>query len=384
MPPKPLIAPKPSVAARLTCAKSVSSTSLPPTSLESHPSNPSLLSQSAPQSPLNNPLVGPRTDPRDRDASDNSSCSEMITSFSEPVVATPIEAHSPSSQSHPVGLGRAAHGVSGTAGFKGAAPLAQTHLSQPPASTQQAKAVLRQHGGPGSSVSKNSTIIKAVDEPPPDPATCEVKPGKETTIEVNKDKLGLGLSIVGGSDTLLVRPLLTAAVDCAPSFGSCGLPAPPDCCLSPHFRSLPSYLGRHPHPRSVPRRRCRPRRPLEAGRSDSRSQRRKLPQHHTQPSPGRLKANSSQGKGQSRRFIRGREPLIIHSSRSHLILCIIWVVFGRLQVKMMVYRDETSSKDDDMLDIIEVELLKKPGRGLGLSIVGRRNGPGVYISDVVS
>lgn len=53
------------------------------------------------------------------------------------------------------------------------------------------------------------------------------------------------------------------------------------------------------------------------------------------------------------------------------------------QVKMMVYRDETSLKDDDMLDIIEVELLKKPGRGLGLSIVGRRNGPGVYISDVV-
>lgn len=49
----------------------------------------------------------------------------------------------------------------------------------------------------------------------------------------------------------------------------------------------------------------------------------------------------------------------------------------------MVYRDETSLKDDDMLDIIEVELLKKPGRGLGLSIVGRRNGPGVYISDVV-
>ena len=49
----------------------------------------------------------------------------------------------------------------------------------------------------------------------------------------------------------------------------------------------------------------------------------------------------------------------------------------------MVYRDETTLKDDDMLDLIEVELLKKPGRGLGLSIVGRRNGPGVYISDVV-
>lgn len=60
---------------------------------------------------------------------------------------------------------------------------------------------------------------------------------------------------------------------------------------------------------------------------------------------------------------------------------ILLVVFK--QVKMMVYRDETSLKDDDMLDVIEVELLKKPGRGLGLSIVGRRNGPGVYISDVV-
>lgn len=41
-------------------------------------------------------------------------------------------------------------------------------------------------------------------EPPADPATCPIKPGKETTIEVNKDKMGLGLSIVGGSDTLLV------------------------------------------------------------------------------------------------------------------------------------------------------------------------------------
>ena len=71
-------------------------------------------------------------------------------------------------------------------------------------------------------------------------------------------------------------------------------------------------------------------------------------------------------------------------------MCVLCIDFNAVhnidsldQVKMMVYRDETSLKDDDMLDIIEVELLKKPGRGLGLSIVGRRNGPGVYISDVV-
>jgi C-terminal processing protease CtpA/Prc len=40
-------------------------------------------------------------------------------------------------------------------------------------------------------------------EPPPDPATAPIKPGFESTIEINKDKVGLGLSIVGGSDTLL-------------------------------------------------------------------------------------------------------------------------------------------------------------------------------------
>ena len=55
------------------------------------------------------------------------------------------------------------------------------------------------------------------------------------------------------------------------------------------------------------------------------------------------------------------------------------------QVKMTVFRDESCTKEDDiMLDLIDVELMKKSGRGLGLSIVGRRNGPGVYISDVVN
>jgi len=37
-----------------------------------------------------------------------------------------------------------------------------------------------------------------------DPSSCRIFPGRETTIEINKDKMGLGLSIVGGSDTLLV------------------------------------------------------------------------------------------------------------------------------------------------------------------------------------
>ena len=36
-----------------------------------------------------------------------------------------------------------------------------------------------------------------------DPLTDPIEPG-QTTIEIIKEKMGLGLSIVGGSDTLLV------------------------------------------------------------------------------------------------------------------------------------------------------------------------------------
>ncbi|XP_077869203.1 multiple PDZ domain protein-like [Saccoglossus kowalevskii] len=53
------------------------------------------------------------------------------------------------------------------------------------------------------------------------------------------------------------------------------------------------------------------------------------------------------------------------------------------EVELLVFRDETQYKEEDMYDIITVELLKKPGKGLGLSIVGRRNDTGVFISDVV-
>ena len=51
---------------------------------------------------------------------------------------------------------------------------------------------------------------------------------------------------------------------------------------------------------------------------------------------------------------------------------------------MVVFRDETMLKDEQLYDIFNVELMKKPGKGLGLSIVGRRNDTGVFISDIVS
>jgi multiple PDZ domain protein len=55
-----------------------------------------------------------------------------------------------------------------------------------------------------------------------------------------------------------------------------------------------------------------------------------------------------------------------------------------VQVKMVVFRDEASVKEEDIFNVMEIELTKKPGKGLGLSIVGRKNGNGVFISDVVS
>ncbi|XP_067252158.1 inaD-like protein isoform X1 [Chanodichthys erythropterus] len=53
------------------------------------------------------------------------------------------------------------------------------------------------------------------------------------------------------------------------------------------------------------------------------------------------------------------------------------------KVRLTVLRDEAQYRDEENLDVIQVELQKRTGRGLGLSIVGKRNGKGVFISDVV-
>uniref|UniRef100_A0A8C9T917 PATJ crumbs cell polarity complex component n=1 Tax=Scleropages formosus TaxID=113540 RepID=A0A8C9T917_SCLFO len=53
------------------------------------------------------------------------------------------------------------------------------------------------------------------------------------------------------------------------------------------------------------------------------------------------------------------------------------------KVRLMVLRDESQYRDEENLDAFRVELQKKAGRGLGLSIVGKRNGTGVFISEVV-
>ncbi|KFQ36221.1 InaD-like, partial [Mesitornis unicolor] len=53
------------------------------------------------------------------------------------------------------------------------------------------------------------------------------------------------------------------------------------------------------------------------------------------------------------------------------------------KVQLVVYRDDAHYKDEENLEIFCVDIQKKMGRGLGLSIAGKRNGSGVFISDIV-
>lgn len=52
-------------------------------------------------------------------------------------------------------------------------------------------------------------------------------------------------------------------------------------------------------------------------------------------------------------------------------------------VRLVVLRDESQFQDEEAFEYLMLDLNKVPGQGLGLSIVGRRNDKGVFVSDVV-
>ncbi|XP_023705166.1 multiple PDZ domain protein isoform X5 [Cryptotermes secundus] len=156
-----------------------------------------------------------------------------------------------------------------------------------------------------SSSAKHQSITS--EEPPLDPTKCEVIPGQETTVEINKDKMGLGLSIVGGSDTLLGVIIIHEVY--------------PDGAAAKDGRLKPGDQI------------------LEVNSEDFRS------------------------------ITHSRALAALRQTPA--------------KVKMVVFRDEASVKEEDIFNVMEVELTKKPGKGLGLSIVGRKYGNGVFISDVV-
>lgn len=57
------------------------------------------------------------------------------------------------------------------------------------------------------------------------------------------------------------------------------------------------------------------------------------------------------------------------------------------KVRLTVYRDESPlsfNEDNEIYEIFTIDLLKKPGKGLGFSITGRQHEAGSFVSDVVS
>lgn len=50
---------------------------------------------------------------------------------------------------------------------------------------------------------------------------------------------------------------------------------------------------------------------------------------------------------------------------------------------MKVYRERADLSLNDSCQIFDVRLTKKTGKGLGLSIVGKKDGTGIYISEIV-
>ncbi|EPQ14443.1 Multiple PDZ domain protein, partial [Myotis brandtii] len=140
-----------------------------------------------------------------------------------------------------------------------------------------------------------------------DPTTCPIIPGCETTIEISKGRTGLGLSIVGGADTLLGAIIIHEV--------------------------------------------------YEEGAACK---------------DGRLWAGDQilEVNGIDLRKATHDEAINVLRQTPQ-------------RVRLTLYRDEAPYKEEDVCDTLTVELQKKPGKGLGLSIVGKRNDTGVFVSDIV-
>ncbi|KAL1777075.1 multiple PDZ domain protein isoform X2 [Sigmodon hispidus] len=140
-----------------------------------------------------------------------------------------------------------------------------------------------------------------------DPATCPIIPGCETTIEISKGQTGLGLSIVGGSDTLLGAIIIHEV--------------------------------------------------YEEGAACK---------------DGRLWAGDQilEVNGTDLRKATHDEAINVLRQTPQ-------------RVRLTLYRDEAPYKEEDVCDTFTIELQKRPGKGLGLSIVGKRNDTGVFVSDIV-
>ncbi|CAH1188432.1 unnamed protein product [Phyllotreta striolata] len=143
-----------------------------------------------------------------------------------------------------------------------------------------------------------------VPEPIADPLTCQINPGRETTVEVTTENKGLGLFFVGGKDTQIPNGVIIVEV----------------------------YPG-------------------GMAEKDGR----------LQPGDNVLEVNGTSLKDVS------------HTAASQALRQTL------PKMKMIVYRPSAIEYTP-----IEADLIKKPGKGLGISFVARKSGKGIYVADIIS
>ncbi|XP_021055581.1 multiple PDZ domain protein isoform X5 [Mus pahari] len=184
-----------------------------------------------------------------------------------------------------------------------AVPSSAVTVSGERKDSSQTPAVLAPDLEPIPSTSRSSTPAVFAS----DPATCPIIPGCETTIEISKGQTGLGLSIVGGSDTLLGAIIIHEV--------------------------------------------------YEEGAACK---------------DGRLWAGDQilEVNGIDLRKATHDEAINVLRQTPQ-------------RVRLTLYRDEAPYKEEDVCGTFTIELQKRPGKGLGLSIVGKRNDTGVFVSDIV-
>ncbi|NXH70076.1 MPDZ protein, partial [Hydrobates tethys] len=178
--------------------------------------------------------------------------------------------------------------------------LAERRNMQPPATVPSSSS-------PEPEAVKNTSRSSTPATLASDPATCPIIPGCETTIDISKGRTGLGLSIVGGADTLLGAIIIHEV--------------------------------------------------YEEGAASK---------------DGRLWAGDQILEVNAIDLRNATHDEAINVLRQ-----------TPQKVRLTVYRDEAQYKEEDMYDVLNIELQKKPGKGLGLSIVGKRNDTGVFVSDIV-
>uniref|UniRef100_A0A1A8FRV2 Multiple PDZ domain protein n=1 Tax=Nothobranchius korthausae TaxID=1143690 RepID=A0A1A8FRV2_9TELE len=142
---------------------------------------------------------------------------------------------------------------------------------------------------------------------PPDPRRCPVLPGSETTIEICKESLGLGLSIVGGCDTLLGAVIIHEVND---------------------------------------------------GGAAQRD--------------GRLQAGDQ---------ILEVNGIDLRQATHDEAIAVLRLTTQRVQ--LCVFRHQEAYREEDLWDVFSLELIPRPGQGLGLTTVGKSNDTGIFVSEII-